>query len=271
MHTSQAVPKYSMLRTELGNLIPEGLIVSRKSLVRKGIRHSSIDNALRSGLIVSLWPGVYARAGVELKAEDVVASLQRMGSDLVVGGVSALELRGRNYYIPLRSSRTVQLHGCDRLLPWVDKLGLSETFRRCSTVRLLGRVGSMPADDPSGQRFPFAALWPWGRWTVRISTAERALFEVLHGVPTRESFEDAELLMQGLPDLSPTRLDRLLRRTRSVKVKRLFFWLAERQGFSWATRIDPGKFELGSGKRVLEKSGKLVEKYGITVPETMFG
>lgn len=265
------MPKSSTLRSHLNTLVPEGLIVSRKLLVRKGIRRPSIDNALRSGLIVSLWPGIYARAGVELRAEDVVASLQRMGSDLVVGGTSALEFRGRNYYIPLSSSRTVQLHGCNRLPPWVNALDISESFCRCSTVRLLGQGRSLPDDDPYGQRFPFAALWPWGRRTVRISTAERAMLEVLHGVPTRESFEDAELLMQGLPDLSPTRLERLLRRTRSVKVKRLFFWLAERQGYAWASRLDLRNFNLGSGKRVLERSGKLVSKYGITVPEAMLG
>lgn len=269
MYTKKIVPKYSILRTNLGSLVPEGLIVSRKSLVRKGIRRSSIDNALRSGLIVSVWPGIYARSGVELKPEDVVASLQRMGSDLVVGGTSALELRGRNYYVPLRASRTVQLHGCDRLRPWVNTLNIPEKFRRCSTARLLKRGGRMPQDDSYGQRFPFVALWPWGRWTVRISTTERALFEVLHGVPSRDSFEDAELLMQGLPDLSPTCLERLLRRTRSVKVKRLFFWLAERQGFAWASRLDPSNFDLGSGKRVIQRSGKLVAKYGITVPEVM--
>ena len=83
---------------------------------------------------------------------------------------------------------------------------------------------------------------PWGDGfrTVRTSTAERALFGILKDVPTRASFEYAERLMENLADLSPRRLDALLRRTRSVKIKRLFFWLAERQGHVWAKRLEPG-------------------------------
>ena len=114
---------------------------------------------------------------------------------------------------------------------------------------------------------------PWGDgfWTVRTSTAEQALFEVLKDVPARVSFEHAERLMEGLADLSLRRLDALLRRTQSVKVKRLFFWLAGRQGHAWAKHLGPGDFDLGRGKRVLAKDGRLVIRYGITVPEAMHG
>ena len=114
---------------------------------------------------------------------------------------------------------------------------------------------------------------PWGNGfqTVWTSTAERALFEILRDVPTRVSFESAERLMESLADLSPRRLDALLRRARSVKIKRLFFWLAERQGHSWAKRLEPGDFDLSRGKRVLAKGGRLVSRYGTTVPEAMHG
>ena len=77
--------------------------------------------------------------------------------------------------------------------------------------------------------------------------------------------------MEGLADLSPRRLGALLRRTRSVKIKRLFFWLAERQGHAWAKHLKPGDFDLGRGKRVLAKGGRLVSPCGITVPGAMRG
>ena len=106
---------------------------------------------------------------------------------------------------------------------------------------------------------------------MRTSTLERALFEILKDVPAGTSFEHAEQLMEGLADLSPRRLDALLRRTRSIKVKRLFFWLAERLGHAWMKRLDAGDFDLGRGKRVLARDGRLVSRYGITVPRTMHG
>ena len=115
--------------------------------------------------------------------------------------------------------------------------------------------------------FPGATVFQ----TVRTSTLERALFEILKDVPAGISFEHAERLMEGLADLSPRRLDALLHRTRNVKVKRLFFWLAERQGHAWSKRLEAGDFDLGQGKRVLAKDGRLVSRYGITVPKAMHG
>ncbi len=35
--------------------------------------------------------------------------------------------------------------------------------------------------------------------------------------------------------------------------------------------MDAGAFDLGSGKRVLVKGGKLDKKYRMTVPEEMYG
>jgi hypothetical protein len=56
-----------------------------------------------------------------------------------------------------------------------------------------------------------------------------------------------------------------------VKAKRLFFWLAERQGYAWFKKLDPDRFDLGHGKRVIVKGGRLDRKYLITVPEESDG
>ncbi len=77
--------------------------------------------------------------------------------------------------------------------------------------------------------------------------------------------------MQGLATLSPRRLDEVLHRLKHVKAKRLFFWLAERQGHAWFKKLEPDSFDLGHGKRALAKGGKLYRKYLITVPEEMHG
>ena len=104
-----------------------------------------------------------------------------------------------------------------------------------------------------------------------MSSPERALFELLKDVPQSVSFERAERFLEGLSDLSPRRLELLLQRTRSVKIRRLFFWLAERQGHPWARPLRPDDFDLGRGKLVLAKGGRFVSRYGITVPAAMHG
>ncbi len=73
--------------------------------------------------------------------------------------------------------------------------------------------------------------------------------------------------MEGLANLSPRRMQNLLEEATSIKVKRVFFFFADRHHHRWLNRIDREKIDLGRGKRMLVKGGKLDPKYEITVPE----
>jgi glycine/D-amino acid oxidase-like deaminating enzyme len=55
----------------------------------------------------------------------------------------------------------------------------------------------------------------------------------------------------------------------SVKVKRLFFFFADRHQHAWLERLDRDAIDLGEGKRMLVKGGKLNKPYQITVPENL--
>lgn len=76
---------------------------------------------------------------------------------------------------------------------------------------------------------------------------------------------------ENLRNFSPRRLQTLLGDCRSVKVKRMFFWFAERHNHAWLQKLDHSKIDLGKGKRMLVKGGKLETKYHITVPENLDG
>jgi hypothetical protein len=75
--------------------------------------------------------------------------------------------------------------------------------------------------------------------------------------------------MQGLRTLSPKRLQKLLTDCRSVKVKRLFLWFAERHNHAWLKQLDRRRIDLGTGKRMLQRGGKLDPQFNITVPENL--
>lgn len=79
------------------------------------------------------------------------------------------------------------------------------------------------------------------------------------------------MLVDGLRTLSPRRLQMLLIACRSVKVKRLFFWFAERHNQTWLKQLDRDKVDLGTGKRMLVKGGKLDPQYLITIPSDLDG
>ena len=107
-----------------------------------------------------------------------------------------------------------------------------------------------------------------GAFSLTVSAPERAAFELLHLVPRRESYEEARLLFEGLTTLRPKLVQQLLEECRSVKVKRLFLHLAEACGLPWVGKLDLGHVDLGRGKRVIVKRGRLDAKYQITVPQS---
>jgi hypothetical protein len=263
----QTMPVKAKPRANLVKLVPYGLLATRSWLMERGLSRHSLDNLVKSGHLVSLAPGVYKRPETPLKWQGVVSSLQRMAGDPVIGGLTALDLQGLSHYLPLSGRRTIHLYGHAPQPTWMNKLGLAETFRWRGNARLWG------AEHGAGMATAFTVDLPWGEQPagLRASYPERAICEVMADVPEHVSFEHAEQLMQGLTTLSPRRLEAVLDRLKHVKAKRLFFWLAERQGHAWFRKLDPGRFDLGHGKRVLAKGGRLVRKYQITVPETMHG
>jgi len=114
---------------------------------------------------------------------------------------------------------------------------------------------------------------PWGQWEwpLTLSTPERAILELLDELPDAESFDQVDKLMEGLSTLSPRRLQKLLQDCKNVKVKRLFFFFADRHQHAWLKRLNKESIDFGKGKRMLVKGGKLDRSYLITVPEALNG
>lgn len=117
---------------------------------------------------------------------------------------------------------------------------------------------------------PPPELGAWD-WPLTLSTPERAILEMLDELPKHESFEEVDALFDGLSNLRPTRLQKLLKDCHSVKVKRLFFYFADRHNHAWRKQVDPAAFDLGRGKRQLVEGGVLDPAYQITVPGDLNG
>jgi hypothetical protein len=91
--------------------------------------------------------------------------------------------------------------------------------------------------------------------------------EFRKSTPTKKrgcSWKGSALYARGL-------VQALLEHCASVKVKRLFMFLAENCKHGWAGKVDLSKVDFGSGKRVLKKGGRFDAKYQITVPSTETG
>jgi len=251
---------------KLDALLPYGMITTKQWLFDSGLSIHRIDNALKSKKLLKLASGVYARAGVPITWQGVVCSLQHMSEQTIhVGGLSALELLGFGHYVSEKNPLTIHLYSQTKLPTWLGKLPLQTKFQ-WHGVKSLWQPGYFEWEN-----YALEHNWREELPPITLSCAEKAYLELLMSVPKHISVDHANELMQGMTNLSPKKLTTLLSNCRNVKVKRLFFWLAEKQGYSWSKKLDYKKFDLGKGKRVITTKGKFVSKYQITVPEHLYG
>lgn len=260
--------------------LPEGLLVDAAWLEQQGY-----SRALRHQYVGANWleqpaRGVFRRPRGQLTWEQVIVSLQHMLKFPVsIGGRSALELAGYAHYL---SQTPTQIHlYTDKKLPsWLSKLPLPQEFISHNRPRFLPTENSQSSlllenqleVNESAATYKtnlLQGLMPLsdGDMPLIISTPERAYLELLDELPQYESFHTADMIMEGLINLSPRRMQSLLEVATSIKVKRLFFLFAERHKHAWLKHLDIKKIDLGTGKRMLVKGGKLHNKYQITLPE----
>jgi hypothetical protein len=264
----------------LERALPEGLLVDASWLERHGYYRSQRSQYVFAGWLEQPARGVFCRPRGVVSWEQVVISLQTLLEFPVsVGGRSALELQGYAHYLS-QSQKTIHLY-CDKKLPaWIFKLDIEQTFIFHNRLRFLPEVELSPQALPLTERTSEnktldGALridrWGQWKWPLIMSMPERAYLELLDELPQKETFHMADVIMEGLVNVSPRRMQLLLEACTSVKVKRLFFFFAERHQHRWLSHINHEKIDFGKGKRMLVKGGKLDTRYQITVPEEFHG
>lgn len=265
--------------------LPEGLLVDTAWLKRHGYSRQLWNHYVATGRLEQPTRGVFRRPRGKLAWQQAVISLQTLLEyPLVVGGRTALELQGYAHYLP-QTTKEVHLYGPKPPPAWLFKLPIVvrfvwhndlRLFRNEPITRALTSLSwnlendEVRSNDPIHGNF---TMLPWGQWEwpLTLSTPERAILELLDELPARESFHQVDKLMEGLTSLSPRRLQKLLEDCKSVKVKRLFFFFADRHHHAWLRKLRKEDVDLGKGKRMLVKGGRLDPVYQITVPEDLDG
>ncbi|MEK1929855.1 MAG: type IV toxin-antitoxin system AbiEi family antitoxin domain-containing protein [Pararhizobium sp.] len=274
------MPLDAKRRQLLVELLPDGLPVTKAWLMRQdpAFDRHAIDNLLKSRQLTPLASGVYKRPGTRLTWEGTVTFLQNVfRSDLTPGGLTALELHGFAHYLPLSPQRVVHLYGKNPLPTWLAGALSDVEYIRHGRVSALGATGLVNNEYDTQERALISPALPEQRksaWPFTFSSPERAYLEVLMDVPGSISFEHADQLLQGMTTLSPRRMEQLLRKCANVKVRRLFYWMADLHPYAWLKKLPRpemlDELGLGSGNRVLVKGGRLDPRYLITVPEEMW-
>ncbi len=248
--------------------LPLGQFVSRWTLLQHGFSSHALDNYLKSGVLKSLVRGIYMRQESKLSWQGAVASLPSMLENTVaVGGMTALELQGFAQNLSFANQRKIHIYSSEYCPVRVKVI-----FKAIEGVELCWhRTSRLWEKHSQDALFLSEHQWQDGVAPMLVSAPEQAILELLMTLPEEISFDHVEQLMQGLTQLSPRKLDVLLKNCKSVKVKRLFFLFADHLNYPWRKKLDVNHYSLGSGKRVIAKEGKLDTRYQITVPKSFVG
>jgi hypothetical protein len=167
-----------------------------------------------------------------------------------IGALSALELKGFAHYVPLGRQTMVIYYPNNEWFPnWFKKYDWG--------VNILKRQSEFSEVGIS--------KFVENRFEVAISSPERAFLECLDLAPKYYNLTDLYQIMEMLNGLRANLLQQLLEECKSVKVKRLFLYMAEKACHVWFDDLDLSKIDLGKGKRSIVKNGVYNSKYQITI------
>lgn len=223
-------------------------------LNRHDISRSHVQNYVKSGWLEPVARGVYKKPNETILWSSALAALQlQQDSPLHLAGLSSLAHQGVSHYLPM-GSETIQFNSIKaiRLPKWLFTQNWQIDYK-CSKV--LDEIHETDLIELT-----------MNNEVIKASVIELSVLEVLEKVTDESSFIFASELFQGLISLRPKKLQSLLERSSSVKVKRLFLFLAHYYQHPWLKRIDESKVELGSGNRQIVKGGYVDRQYKITVP-----
>jgi len=251
-------------KTKINRLIRQwtvGTPSATSYLVATGFSRDLLVKYKHSGWLEPFGRGAYIRSGDRVDWTGALYTLQnQLSLPVHAGGKTALQLKGYAHYLPAKQNR-VFLYGTRGLIlpTWFKEDRFGVKF-------VVTRTNLFPGDCREG-----FTDFKERDFSVRIAAPERAAMEMVHLVPKEVGFDEAQLIMENLVALRPDAVQWLLEACRSVKVKRLFLYMAEQKGHPWLSKLDLSKIDLGKGKRMIVRHGRFDAKYRITVPATREG
>jgi len=238
--------------------LPRGSVLLPSWLLSQGYSYELQQSYRKSNWLKSIGKGAMIKSGDPFVLTGALLALQNVENlHIHVGGRSALELQGLAHYLQINNPETTLfINGRAKLPLWFEN---NDWNAKIKLFRL-----SLFNDETLGM-----TDFQEGELIMKISNPTRAIMECLALCPLKFSLSEGFELMEGLGSLRPAKVQELLENCKSVKVKRLFLYFAEKANHSWFKYLDINKIDLGVGNRSLVESGVWVSKYKLILPNEL--
>ncbi len=238
----------------MGIHVPQTVLLA-SWLEKNGISRNLQKYYLKSGWLESYGVGVFKRPNDDINWVGALSSIQRQ-TDLPVhvGGLTSLSFQGLSHY---GRGENEPLYLFSTQYSKLPKWFLHQEW---SKHILYVKTKFLP---------PVLELMEYNKSALKLklSSPERAILECLYLTPTRFDMVECYQLLEGLANLRPKVMQELLEKCNSIKVKRLFLFMASKLNHQWLPFIDQDKIDLGTGDRILVNEGVYISKYKISVPK----
>ncbi|MDR1195333.1 MAG: type IV toxin-antitoxin system AbiEi family antitoxin [Endomicrobium sp.] len=226
-------------------------------LKEQGISNDLQQRYKRNGWLKPIGTGAFLKfSSKKASFTGAVYTLQKQADLSVhIGAMAALVLHGKTHYGRFKNNWQLFANRGVILPKWFKKydFGSNDRWKLFNTDFLPEGLALQEYDT--------------GNFTVKISQLERAALEALYLAPKDAGLQEMYEIFGQLRNLRPNVLQNLLEQCKSIRVKRLFMFLAEKQRQAWFKRLDLSKIYLGSGARKITKNGKFDSKYNIVIED----
>ncbi len=239
------------------NVLKPGVVVTSTFLESIGISRNLQKYYLKAGWLEPVGRGAYKRPGDKIEWTGGLNAIQKQTKIKIhVGGLSALSLQGFGHYLRFDRQTLYLFSQQKTTLPkWFAEYDWGLEIFHKSTSFLSADLGLKNIDI--------------GQIPVTVSSPERAILECLYLSPKFFDLEECYHLFEGLVNLQPILIRKLLLDCNSVKVKRLFLYMAEKANHQWLQFIQINNIDLGKGNRMITKNGVYSSKYLISIPKEL--
>ncbi|UVW35724.1 type IV toxin-antitoxin system AbiEi family antitoxin [SAR92 clade bacterium H455] len=238
-----------------------GAVCLASWLEKKGISRDLQQYYCKSGWLEPVGRGAFKRPNDVIGWQEALQALvEQANLNVHVGAITALAQQGAGHYVRLGKEKVYLFSPLGVSLPaWFKNYDWGVDIEHVRTGFLpdkvaLGLALSMKLDSANGLS------------SRMYSDSERAVLECLYLAPKRQDLVECYQVMEGLVNLRPKIVQGLLEACSSIKVKRMFLYMAEKANQQWLHYVDLSKVTLGKGDRSIVKNGVYIARYKITVP-----
>lgn len=242
---------------KLLRLQPPGVVLTSSWLGKHGYSPELLRNYRKSNWLGSIGHGAMIRFNDSVDYLGAVYALQhQLDLNIHPAAKTALSLLGKSHYLELKQNEVFLFGNEKETVPaWFKNYNWGVKINYSTSSFLPAELGLVTKEHKN--------------FNIKIASPTRAMLECLYLAPQAQDLLECYEMMQGLNNLPPKTTQELLEKCASVKVNRLFLYLAEKAGHAWFNHLNINRINLGQGNRSLVSNGAYVGKYKNTVPKEL--